>query len=513
MVDFASLIAGFQSLLTVDVIIALVAGTAGGMVIGALPGFSAAMGVSLLIPITYGMDSVAAMTMLVAMYTSAIYGGSITAILCHTPGTPASAATAIDGFQLTKQGRGMEAMGVATLGSAFGGTVSAIAMLLIAPALGAFSLKFSVLEYFLLALFGLTVIASLAGESVIKGLFSGVFGLLLGCIGLDALDGIPRMTMGVMQLEDGINFVPALIGLFSISQVMNLAYDVYHGKKGSVVEDEENLKHSRALPPWKELKTLFPTMIRCSVVGTIVGIVPAAGAGVSSWICYSMGKKFSKTPEKFGKGALEGVASCETGNNAATGGALIPLITLGLPGSSVAAILLGGMMIHGLTPGGAMFTKHGATTYGIMLGFLLANVLMGLMGLFAARYIARVSTIPMGYLGPVIVALCAIGTFSIRNNMFDVGVMLVFGILGFLMKRAGFAAPPLILGMVLSDICENNWRRALILGGAKGGMLHYFLGRPIAIVLLLLVVVSLFSPVFMKIVNTKSRAIEKEVKG
>lgn len=505
MVDFGNILAGLQTLLSLESIIALIAGTVGGMVIGALPGFSAAMGVSLLIPITYGMGPVAALSMLVAMYTSAIYGGSITAILCHTPGTPASAATAIDGFQLTKQGRGMEAMGVATLGSAVGGTVSAIAMLLIAPALGAFSLKFSVLEYFLLSVFGLTVIASLAGDSVIKGLFSGILGLALGCVGLDAISGFPRMTLGVIQLEDGINFVPALIGLFSISQVMSLAWDVYHGKKGSVIEDEENLRKSRALPPFRETKTLFPTMARCSIVGTIVGIVPAAGAGVSSWICYSMGKKFSKHPEKFGHGALEGVASCETGNNAATGGALIPLITLGLPGSSVAAILLGGMMIHGLTPGAAMFTKHANTTYAIMIGFLIANILMGIVGLFAARYIAHVSAVPMGYLGPVITALCFLGTFAIRNNLFDVGVMVVFGLLGFLLKRCGFAAPPMILGMVLSDICENNWRRAVILANAKGGMLSYFLSRPISIVLALLIVVSLFSPMMMSYVDKKSK--------
>lgn len=313
------------------------------------------------------------------------------------------------------------------------------------------------------------------------------------------------MTLGVIQLEDGINFVPALIGLFSISQVMSLAWDVYHGKKGSVIEDEENLRKSRALPPFKETKTLFPTMARCSIVGTIVGIVPAAGAGVSSWICYSMGKKFSKHPEKFGHGALEGVASCETGNNAATGGALIPLITLGLPGSSVAAILLGGMMIHGLTPGAAMFTKHANTTYAIMIGFLIANILMGIVGLFAARYIAHVSAVPMGYLGPVITALCFLGTFAIRNNLFDVGVMVVFGLLGFLLKRCGFAAPPMILGMVLSDICENNWRRAVILANAKGGMLSYFLSRPISIVLALLIVVSLFSPMMMSYVDKKSK--------
>ena len=506
----ANIMAGAQNLLTLDAVLALVAGTVGGMVIGALPGFSAAMGVSLLIPITYGMNPVAALTMLVAMYTSAIYGGSITAILCHTPGTPASAATAIDGYQLTKKGRGMEAMGVATFGSALGGTVSAIAMLLIAPALGAFSLKFSLLEYFLLAVFGLTVIASLAGESVIKGLFSGVMGLALGCVGLDAITGVPRMTLGVIQLEDGINFVPALIGLFSISQVMSLAWDVYHGKKGSVIEDQENLKKSRRLPPWKEMKTLFPTMGRCSIVGTIVGIVPAAGAGVSSWICYSLGKRFSKHPEEFGHGALEGVPSCETGNNAATGGALIPLITLGLPGSSVAAILLGGMMIHGLTPGASMFTEHAPTTYAIMIGFLIANILMGVIGMFAAKYIARVSTVPMGLLGPVIVALATAGTFAIRNNMFDVYVMLAFGLIGFVLKKCGFAAPPMILGMVLSEICENNWRRAVILANAKGGMLQYFMGRPIAIVLAILIVISLFSPILMNYVNKKSRAIANE---
>ena len=501
-----NILLGFAQLASWDVLLALVIGTAGGMVVGALPGFSAAMGVSLLIPITYGMNGTAALVMLTAMYTSAIYGGSITAILCHTPGTPASAATAIDGFQLTKQGRGMEAMGVATVSSAIGGTVSAIVMLFVAPALGKFSLKFSVLEYFLLAVFGLTVIASLAGENIVKGVFSGVLGLLLGCVGLDALAGVPRMTLGNINLEDGINFVPALIGLFSITQVMNLAYDVHHGKTGSVIEDEENLKHSKVLPPWKETKTLIPAQLRSSLVGTIVGIVPAAGAGVSSWICYSLGKRFSKHPEKFGHGAMDGVASCEAGNNAATGGALIPLITLGLPGSSVAAILMGGLMIHGLTPGASMFTKNAATTYGIMAGFLIANILMGLIGLFAARYIAHVSSAPMGLLGPVIVCLCCIGTFAIRNNMFDVLVMLVFGLFGFILNRCGFAAPPLILGMVLSDICENNWRRAVILANAKGGMLKYFLGRPIAIVLFVLVLISFLSPIIMGAISKKAKS-------
>lgn len=503
MFSFSNILLGFQEIASLDVLLALVIGVVGGMVIGALPGFSAVMGVSILIPLTYGMSATAALTMLTALYTSAIYGGSISGILCHAPGTNASAASAIDGFQLTKQGRGMEAIGVSTLSSTIGGVVSAIAMLLIAPLLGAFSLKFSVLEYFLLAVFGLTVMGSLAGESFVKGMFSGVLGLLMGCVGLDAISGIPRMTMGSINLEDGINFVPALIGLFSISQVMTLAWDVYHGNSGSVIENEDNLKHSRVLPPWEELKALFPAIGRSSVIGTIVGIVPAAGAGVSSWLCLSTAKKFSKNPEKIGNGSLEGVAACESGNNAATGGALIPLITLGIPGSGVTAILLGALIMHGLTPGSSMFTKFAGTTYGVMVSFLLANILMGVIGLLIVRYVAKVSTVKIGYLGPMIVALSALGTYAIRNNIFDVFVMLFFGVFGFVMKKCGFAAPPMILGMVLSDICENNWRRAVILADGKGGMVNYFLSRPIAIVLFALIVISLFSPIISSMIKKK----------
>lgn len=358
-----NIIAGFQSLISLDVLIALMIGTIGGLVVGALPGFSAVMGVALLIPLTYSMEPVAALSMLAAMYTCATYGGSITAILCHTPGTDASAATAIDGFPLTKRGRGMEAITVSTIASVVGGVVSSVAMLLIALALGAFALRFSVLEYFMLSLFGLSVIGALAGENIIKGLYSGCLGVLLGTIGLDAINGLPRMTFGVLNLEDGINFVPALIGLFSITQVMSMAYDIYHGKRGAIVESGS--RSGKVLPDREELKETIPAMIRCSLLGTLIGIVPAAGSGVSSWVCYSTSKSLSRHPEKFGHGSFEAVASSESGNNAAAGGALIPLITLGISGSGVAAVIMGAMMIHGLQPGAAMFTTHAVTTYGI----------------------------------------------------------------------------------------------------------------------------------------------------
>jgi putative tricarboxylic transport membrane protein len=497
------IVQAFGLLLQIDVFIGLMVGVVGGMVIGALPGFSATMGVALLIPVTYGMSPVAGLVMLVGVYTSAIYGGSITATLCHTPGTPASAATAMDGYKLTQSGRGMEAVGVATLASMFGGFVGALALLTISPLLGAFSLRFSALEYFMLSIFGLTIIASLAGDSLVKGLFSGVLGLFLGTIGVDSITGVPRMTFGLVTMEDGIGFVPALIGLFSISQVLIIAVDIYKGK--STILMEGVTAQSKTLPEWKELKTLLPTIVRSSVVGTIIGIVPAAGAGVSSWVCYSLGKKFSKHPEKFGHGALEGVASSEAGNNAATGGALVPLITLGLPGSSVAAILLGGLMIHGLTPGSSMFNaENGPTTYAIILGFMAANILMGLIGLMISRYVAKVSTVPMSILGPLIVCLATVGTYAIRNNIFDVYMMLIFGLIGYLIKTTGFATAPMVLGMVLSDICENNWRRAVIL--SRGDMATYFTHRPISLVLAVLVLLSLFSPVLMNFINKKSKS-------
>jgi putative tricarboxylic transport membrane protein len=497
--------AAFGLLFQADVMAALLVGTVGGIVIGALPGFSASMGVALLIPITFGMSPVAGLVMLTGVYTSAIYGGSITATLCHTPGTPASAATAIDGYQLTMQGRGMEAVGVGTVASMIGGSVGALALLFVAPPLGAFSLRFSALEFFMLALFGLTVIATLAGENMIKGVFSGILGLFFGSVGLDLITGVPRFTFGSVVLEDGINFIPALIGMFSVSQVLSMAADIAKGREMIVLTDKIT---GRILPPWEEFKTLLPTITRSSIIGTIIGIIPAAGAGISSWVCYSLGKKFSKRPELFGKGAMEGVASSEAGNNAATGGALVPLFTLGLPGSSVAAILLGGMMIHGLVPGGEMYTKNAATTYAISLGFLLSNILMGVIGLFIARWVAKVSQIKTSILCPIIIALSAIGCFAIRNNMFDVGVMLVFGAIGYFLRVTGFAAAPLVLGMVLSPIAEGNWRRALIL--SRGNIVTYFFTRPISIVLALLVVISLFSPARMNIVNKKSQAAAAE---
>ena len=486
---------------TPEVLLALIVGTLAGMLVGALPGLSASMAVALLIPITFKMSPAAGLTMLTAVYTSAIYGGSITACLIHTPGTPSSAATALDGFPLTKQGKGLKAIGISTVSSMIGGAFSALMLLFIAPPLSRVSLLFSSLEYFFLALFGLTIIGSLAGDSMVKGLISGFLGMMIGVIGLDVMNGTPRYTFGVIALESGVQLVPAMIGLFSISQVMISIEDLVKGKK-AIVDDPSALLKGSVLPSGKEMKKILPTVGISSIIGLLIGIMPGAGADIGSWVAYNTAKNHSKHPEEFGKGAIEGIAASESANNAVTGGALIPLLTLGIPGSGVTAIMLGGLMIKGLVPGHDLFTKQGSITYTMILGFLFANILMGVIGLIIARQVVKISTVPMTILCPIIVALSTIGAYAINNNMVDVYVMLVFGILGYFVRKLGFATAPIVLGMILGPMAEKNWRQALMF--SRRDMWHYFLGRPISIFLAVLVIIGLFSPLLMKLFNKKA---------
>ncbi len=465
------------------------------------------MAVSLLIPVTFGMNPIAGLVMLTGVYTAAIYGGSITAILLHTPGTPSSAATAIDGYELTKRGEGFKAIGVATIASVIGGVISALALMFLSPPLAQISLKFSALEYALLALFGLTILGSLAGDSMAKGLMGGVFGLFLGTVGLDQMNGIPRFTFGLLPLESGISMVPAMIGLFSLSQVMIMTEDIFKGKRTVSIIDDENLLKGRFLPTWKEFKLLIPTMIKSSIIGVIIGIIPAAGADIGSWVAYNEAKRSSKATDELGevgKGSIAGIAASESANNAVTGGSLIPLITLGIPGSATAAILLGGLMIQGLSPGYDLFTKHAETTYSVMFGFLLANILMGFIGYVIAKQAVKITKIPMTILAPIIIALSVVGSFAIQNSIFDVYTMIAFGLLGYFMRKSGFGTAPTILGIILGPILESNFRRALVL--SKGNLVQYFFTRPIAIVLFILVVSTLFLPLIMGRINKKMSA-------
>ncbi|MBQ7535431.1 MAG: tripartite tricarboxylate transporter permease [Stomatobaculum sp.] len=489
---FTTALASFAS---PEVILGLLIGVIGGMVIGIIPGLGPSVGIALLLPISFSMSPVAALVMMTSMYTTGVYGGSITAVLCHTPGTAASAATTMDGYELTKKGHGMEAISVVTVGSVVGGVIGALCLIMFAPMLGRISMMFSVLEYFLVACFGILVVSGLTGDNQTKGIFSALLGLLIGCVGMDSISGVSRFTFGKLWLEDGFDSTPVLIGLFSISQVLVLVDRLRSGNGNTIVEDPTaGLQGKR----WSKGNTrlLAPTMLRSSVIGAFIGFIPAAGASIAAWISYSIAKQTSRDPSEFGHGSKVGIAASEAANNAACGGAMIPLFTLGIPGSPVTAILYGALIMHGLQPGAELFTTGKAvTTYAIFLGFLFANLLMGVIGVSMARQMAKVCLVPNSVLSPIIVALACIGTYALSNNLYEVIIMLVFGLIGYLMKIFEFEPAPLVLGVVLANILEANFRRALIMAGPKGGLWNYFLTRPISIIIVVVILLFALYPV------------------
>src|SRR5690625_2631468 len=491
-----------EQLLSFQTIIALIIGVVGGIAIGALPGLSTTMAIALLVPITFSMEPVAGLVMLTAIYTSATYGGSIASILLHTPGTPAAAATALDGYQLTLKGKASTAIGVATFSSMVGGFISGIALLFLAPPLAQLSLMFSAPEYLLLAIFGLTIIGSLSSGSMLKGLASGAIGLLIGTIGIDIITGFPRFTFGSMSLESGIALIPALIGLFSLSQVFILIENqVKSGKKVKAKQATGKFFPSKSI-----IKRITPTVLRSSGLVVIVGIMPGAGGDVGSWVGYNEAKRFSKRKEEFGKGSVEGVAGSESANNAVTGGAIIPMMTLGIPGSSATAVLLGGLMIQGLVPGSELFTTNGHLSYAIIIGFIIANILMGIVGFIGAKYFIKVLDVPQNLIIAIIITFCMVGSYAINNSIFDIWVMVFFGIFGYFLRKAGFSTAPIILGMILGPIAERSLGQALVM--SQDNFFVYLLSRPISVIFIVLILLTILTPLIMKLIrNRKKEAV------
>jgi putative tricarboxylic transport membrane protein len=489
--DTAVLGAALAHLFTVEVLLAVTAGVVGGIVIGALPGLSGTMAIALLIPVTFGMDPVAGLAMLAAIYAAAVYGGSISAILINAPGTPASAATALDGYAMTRKGEGAKALGISAISSTIGGFISGVVLLFVAPQLARISLAFSAAEYFLIAVFGLTIIGGLSGKSVLKGVISGVIGVVAATVGIDILTGYPRFSFGTDALQSGIALVPALIGLFSLSQVMILAEE-----RRSSGPDMGKLVRGKVLPRPRELVALAPTLARSSAIGVFVGILPGAGGDIGSWVGYNETRRYAKDKSRFGKGAPEGVAAPESANNAVTGGAMIPLLTLGIPGSSATAVLLGGLLIQGLQPGHALFTDDADITYAVMLAFLLANLLMGAFALAGARLFVKITNVPVRYLAPSIVVLCVVGSYSINNSVADVWMMVVFGLIGYLLRKTGFPTAPVVLGLILGSVAEKGLRQSIVL--AQGDVLGYYLSRPISLVMIALILLSLLAPLLSR---------------
>ncbi|GKX29685.1 C4-dicarboxylate ABC transporter permease [Vallitalea longa] len=490
------LLHGFAMAFTPRILLCIFGGVIGGIAIGSLPGLTATMGVALLLPLTFGMDTVSGILMLLGIYIGAIYGGSISAILLRTPGTPAAAATALDGFELAKKGEAGRALGISTISSFGGGIVSTIMLILISPQLAKLALKFSAPEYFALAMFGLSIISSIAGKSMVKGLIAGVVGLLISMIGIDSITGYPRFTYGNINMLNGLSFIPIMIGLFAFSQAFLSIEDML--KKVKVKQ-----KITRILPTMSDIKRIKFTVLRSGIIGTFTGIIPGAGADIGAFISYNEAKRFSKHPEKFGTGHIEGIAAPEAGNNGVTGGAMVPLLTLGIPGDAVAAIMLGALMMKGLQPGPLLFKEQGELVYTIFVGLIVANIGMLVLGLLGIRFFTKIVSIPKYVLTPVIFVLCIIGSYAINNNFFDVVVMFVCGIIGYFMSKFDFPASPVVLALILGPMAESQLRRSLVMSQGNASILFT---RPISAVLLVLAFITLCTPIFKQIKKKVKRA-------
>lgn len=480
---FGLLLQGFINALNPLTFLIMVAGTTLGVIIGATPGLTGTMGVALLVPLTFTMEPATGLLLLSGIYCGSYYGGSISAILLNCPGTPAAACTTFDGYPMAKRGESGRALGISAIASSFGGLVSAIALIFIAPPLAKFALKFGPPEYFALAVFGLTVIASLSAKNMAKGLLAGAIGMALATIGMDPVTGFPRFTAGFNHLLEGIQLIPALIGLFSMPQVFNMVSEQI---------DAGGVKlEGKMLPTLKEILGQGINLIRSSVIGTIVGIMPGAGSSASTFIAYNEAMRFSKHPEKFGTGIIDGVAASEASNNAVSGGSLIPLLTLGIPGNSVSAVFLGGLLIHGLRPGPRLFIDNAEIVYTLLAGFFIANILVFIVGLAIARISTYILRIPYSILAPSIFVFSVIGSFAIRNNFFDVLVMITFGFIGWFFKRYNIPVAPIVLAIILGPMAESAGSQSLIM---SDGSFSIFFTRPISLILLLLAVFSLAWP-------------------
>lgn len=487
---------GFFSALHPINLLAMAAGTTIGIVIGCLPGLSAAMGVALLLPMTFSMEASTGLIMLGAIYCGAIFGGSISAILIHTPGTPASAATAIEGYQMTLQGRAGKALGVACVSSFFGGLLSCVSLYFFAPPLAQLAMKFGSPEYFWLSIFGLTIIAGVSSKSVLKGLMSGALGLLLSTIGMDPIAGEKRFMFGQSALYDGINVTCALIGLFSMSQALILAEKKIVKRAGAAKFSD------RMIPSGAEMKRIAPTIGRSWIIGNLIGILPGAGASIACFLGYNTSRQFSKHKEEFGRGSIEGVAGSEAANNAVTGGSLIPMLTLGIPGESVTAVLMGGLIIHGLTPGPGLFSgDNAAMTYTFFAGFALTQFFMLGIGLLGCRGFAHISRISDAILIPAVTVLCVVGSYAIHKNFVDVVIMMIFGVIGYLVRKFDLNNAAIVLALILGPIGERGLRRSLMLSRGDPRILF---STPVCWVLILLCIFGVLSPILMNRMERRS---------
>lgn len=463
-----------------------------GMLIGTLPGLTSTMAIAILTPLTFWLEPTQGFAMLIGVYNSALFSGGISAIVINTPGTPASIATTFDGYAMTQRGQGALALGINTIYSVAGGIFSTIILMIAAFPLANFALRFGPAEFSILAFFGLTMMVSVSQASVIKGLLLGFVGLMLSTVGLDPINGAQRFTFGNINLLDGISFIPVMIGLFGLGEMCYQIFTVERSEDGTA-KTVKAKADGRVLPTLKENLRMLPGSALSAVIGVIIGAVPGAGGDIASIISWDAAKRVSGNKDEFGKGSIEGVGATCTANNASIGGALTTALCLGVPGDSNTAVLLGSLMMYGMTPGPTLFTEQAGFVRNLMVLMIVANVLILVVGLLTAKVSVKILSIRKEAIWMAVLLLCVIGSYSLNKSYFDVLVMFGAGCLGFFFRRMEFPLGPLILGLLLGEICESNMRRAMSLSMGDYGI---FVSSPVAVVLLIAMVVVLFGPLF-----------------
>lgn len=485
-------------LLTPSTILFLIFGLLVGITIGALPGLNVNMAVSIMLPLTYGMDPSAGILMLLGVYCGGNYGGSISATLVNIPGTPSAVMTTLDAHPMAKQGKAGLAIGLATMASALGGLFSCVVLCTLSPLIAELALQFTSLELSAICIFGISIMAYVSGGSMLKGIMAGVFGLLVSCIGFDPVTSAPRFTFNSIYLYSGINFTAAMIGLFGFTEIILSAEQ---GLKKVVQMEIAHVQN--VFECFKYLKRCALNLIASSFIGTIIGAIPGAGGTIASIVSYGVEQKITKEPEKMGHGSPDGIVAAEAANNACCGGAMTTLLSLGIPGDGVTAILLGAFIVHGMQPGPTLFAENPDMVSIIFIGMFIINILLLFVGLLGAPQFAKFLKIPKRILHPCILMLCVVGTYGVQSSTFDVKMMLLFGVLGYLFVKLGIPRAPVVLALVLGTTLEQNLRRTMVL--ARGNLWGFFLSRtgetPIALIVLAITIALFVGPWVMKLVK------------
>ena len=487
--------AGFNGILDEPVIfLYLVMGILLGMIMGAIPGLTASLAVTLALPFTYSMTHTAGISLLVALYVGGISGGLVSAILLNIPGTPSSLVTCFDGSPMARKGNAHIALSLGVFASFVGGILSAVALTFISPMMAKIALLFGTWEYAAMGIFGLCIVVSLTGDDTIKGLAAAIIGVVLKMVGVDTLSNVPRFTFGQWQLSAGMSMLACLMGLFAMAEILEQVRNL------SQISEVRDCKRVPAFPPKETLKGNVGLFLSSSLIGIGIGILPGIGQSTSSVLAYTFAKNVSKEPQKFGTGCPEGVIASETANNATCGGALIPMLCLGVPGDTVTAILMGGLVVHGITPGPLLFTRNVDLVGVVFVGYFLCNVIMYIMEWGLMKGFINLLKVPMNYLYPIILLMCAIGTFSTNNRVFDCWVFLIIGVVGYLLRKNKFPLAPIVLGYVMGNIIETNLRTAIV--STKGDITPWF-SRPISMAFLIAGVIMLCMPLLRALLGKK----------